>query len=108
MIQTGCIGLPSDSLPPLGIEGVAVWPIAGSTGRCARVVGPLRRQLHWWHIRRSVPVVQRLVVCNAPRWACKVLQRRAGSVVFVNDAQCALDELAVGTRRINGSKSLLQ
>jgi hypothetical protein len=93
MIKHACIGIPSEDLPPLGLDGVAVWPITGSTGRCAAVIAPLRRQLHWWHLRRSVPLVQRLVVCDAPRWTRKALQRRGIVVVFVNDARSAFDAI---------------
>ena len=100
-LHIGCIGLASSEFPPLGIEGVAVWPLIGASGRCNRIVAAVRRQLMWATALRALPSVEHLVVCRAPRWAVARMQRTSANVTVVADATAA--HRAIAALRTAGS-----
>ncbi len=93
-LRKGCIGLPSTSFPPLGLEGVAVWPVSPATGRMKHAVGTVRRHLIWRAALNNLPVVEHLVLCDPPKWATRNAQSLATRVTVVADAKSALHTLA--------------
>ena len=100
-LHIGCIGLASSELPPLGIEGVAVWPLIGASGRCNRIVAAARRQLMWATALRALPSVEHLVVCDAPRWAVARARQTSANVTVVADALAA--HRVIAALRASGS-----
>ncbi len=94
MIRKGCIGLPSASLPPLGIAGVAVWPITGASGIGRALVSPIRRQISWYVSLRRMPHVDSLVACKPPKWALSKLGNSCNTLIVSPDAQASLKALA--------------
>ena len=96
-IRVGCIGLPSSSLPPMGIEGVAVWPLSSAEGHLPSITRVVRRRLMWRTAIRSMPQMDRIVLCDPPKWAVAKVRNLGGTVTVAADPHAALRALATAT-----------
>lgn len=90
----GMIGLAEEQLPPSGLEGVAVWPIVGSsqTRRGAGAIARIRRHVAWWSMRRHALEVDRLVLVDPPRWARMYVKRQREHASLSPARELGLDE----------------
>ncbi|MCB0993359.1 MAG: hypothetical protein R2770_09420 [Acidimicrobiales bacterium] len=77
-MAVGVFGLTERDLPATGIDGVAVWPVIGSSParKGAGAIARIRRHLAWWSMRLKATEMDDLVLVDPPTWARRSVERR--------------------------------